>query len=169
MGSDVQLCEATETIVLQWHGCVRCNDYVFGAENAMLRCPKCGHPRFNQKKQPNEVFWYLPLKDQIGKLLQNKKYRELLMWETRRGKNSKYLCDVYDTPRWKQVAGEPTDHLTRIVYQICVDAFPWQSRKHAVFINYLLLIPTVINSNIFKLNSKSQPVINLNMSVCRDL
>ena len=31
-----------------------------------------------------------------------------------------------------KVAGEPTAQLERIVYQLCIDAFPWTSRKHAV-------------------------------------
>ena len=79
-----------------------------------------------------QVFWYLPLKQQLANLLQNANYRHLLMHETRRTKNQKYLSDVYDTPRWRKVAGEPTNKLERIVFQICVDSFPWTARKHAV-------------------------------------
>ena len=35
-----------------------------------------------------------------------------------------------DSPRWKRLAGPPTAILTRIMYQFCVDAFPWSNRKH---------------------------------------
>jgi hypothetical protein len=89
---------------------------------ALLRCSQ-------------QVFWYLPLKAQLANLLQNKHYRYLLMHEWRRAKTSNsanYLSDVYDTSRWRKVAGEPTERLTRIVYQLCVDAFPWSSRKMGV-------------------------------------
>ena len=52
---DEELFEAGEAVVLQLHGCVKCNEFVFSPTNKMLRCPKCQHPRFNQKKKPNEV------------------------------------------------------------------------------------------------------------------
>ena len=146
-----QTTDGNRPIVLELHGCCKCNDFVFPPTSRRLRCPKCNHPRFNSKKKANEVFWYLPLKYQIANLLKNEQYRELLMWETRRGSktNSGMMSDVYDTPRWRQVAGEATKTLSRIVYQICVDAFPWQSRKHGVC-NHSFKIPTVIHS-------KSQP------------
>ena len=121
-----------EAVVLELHGCVHCNDFVFRPTSRELRCPLCNHPRFNSNKKPNEVFWYIPLKNQLLTLLKNPEYRELLLWETRRGSATGYMSDVYDTPRWREVAGEATKTLSRIVYQICVDAFPWQSRKHGV-------------------------------------
>ena len=79
-----------------------------------------------------QVFWYFPLKMQLSTLLKSEKYRHLLMHETRRKKNTDYMSDVYDTPRWRKVAGPPTRHLSRIVYQICVDGFPWSKRKNLV-------------------------------------
>ena len=152
--NDEQLCEDAKAVVLQLHGCVKCNEFVFSPTDYMLRCPKCQHPRFNRKKKPNEVrflicfyrfltnffgtsrvvqvFWYFPLKAQLTTLLSNKKYCELLMYETRREKSPGFMSDVYDTPRWDKVAGPPTRELTRIVYQICVDGFPWSKRKHLV-------------------------------------
>ena len=81
-----------------------------------------------------QVFWYFPLKPQLESLLKNERFRHLLMHESRRGKNQKYVSDVFDTPRWRKVAGEPTEKLERVVYQICIDAFPWTSRKHAVIV-----------------------------------
>jgi len=128
--ADGELKKATDAVVLQLHGCVGCNDFVFEVTSARIRCPKCRHPRFKRNRKPNEVFFYFPLKHQLENLLQCEAYRELLMWETRRDSNARYMSDVYDTPRWRQVAGEPTDHLSRIVFQLCVDSFPWQSRKH---------------------------------------
>ena len=87
------------------------------------------------------MFWYFPLRPQLKALLKNERYRHLLMHESRRSKKTKYLSDVYDTKRWRKVAGQPTDRLERIVFQICVDAFPWTSRKHAVnTINYVFLL-----------------------------
>lgn len=146
--TDGQLIGDANAVVLQLHGCVKCNKYVFGHDNGMLRCPLCNHPRFNRKKQPNEVFWYFPLRPQLARLLRNSQFRELLMHEARRQKNPDYIADVYDTPRWRQVAGDPTKTLTRVVYQFCVDAFPWQSRKNAVIMQ---------NPNRHNSNSKSQP------------
>ena len=52
---DQELHARANAIVLQLHGCVRCDDFVFAPEDLSLMCPKCGHPRFNQKKKPNEV------------------------------------------------------------------------------------------------------------------
>jgi len=71
------------------------------------------------------------------------------MHETRRDKNTKFLSDIYDTPRWHKVAGEPGSQLQRIVYQICIDAFPWTGRKHAVIyaFNCLCLVQYCIYFN----------------------
>ena len=52
------------------------------------------------------------------------------MHESRRKSNSKYMTDVYDSPRWRRIAGDPGTTLTRIILQLCVDGFPWSSRKH---------------------------------------
>ena len=85
--------------VLQLNGCVGCNNHVFLHTSKRIRCPKCNHPRFNREKKPNEVFWYFPLKQQLKPLLQNQQYRQLLMWETRRGRHPGFMSDVYDSPR----------------------------------------------------------------------
>lgn len=53
--NDEQLFEDGDAVVLCLHGCVKCNEFVFGPTNNMLRCPKCRHPRFNRAKKPNEV------------------------------------------------------------------------------------------------------------------
>ena len=53
--NDEQLVCTTNAVVLQLHGCVGCDDFVFEPTNKMIRCPKCQHPRFNQQKKPNEV------------------------------------------------------------------------------------------------------------------
>lgn len=80
-----------------------------------------------------QVFWYFPLEQQIAQLLKNKKYQYALKYEGRRTQHHGYMSDVYDTPRWQEVAGIMTgDRVTRIVVQLCVDAFPWSSRKHQV-------------------------------------
>jgi len=52
---DEDLHERGNAVVIQLHGCVNCNKFVFLPTNLRLYCPKCGHPRFNMKKKPNEV------------------------------------------------------------------------------------------------------------------
>ena len=54
--SDKNLCNRGNAVVLELHGCVKCNDFVFTPQDTQLRCPKCGHPRFNSRKKPNEVY-----------------------------------------------------------------------------------------------------------------
>ena len=92
-----------------------------------------------------QVFWYFPLKTQLSTLLKSEKYRSLHMHETRREKNpdGRYISDVYDTPRWRKVAGPPTKKLSRIVFQICVDGFPWSKRKHLVLC-FLLVVSLLV-------------------------
>ena len=53
--NDDQLCQDGAAVVLQLHGCVKCNEFVFSPMNKSRRCPKCQHPRYNRKKKPNEV------------------------------------------------------------------------------------------------------------------
>ena len=95
-----------------------------------------------------QVFWYFPLKNQLETLLRSAKYQYLLLHETRRARSPGLMTDVYDTPRWRKVAGPPTKHLTRIVYQICVDGFPWSKRKHLVLVVFLLVACCVVKFRI---------------------
>ena len=193
--SDVLLLHKANAVLLQLHGCVGCDHYVFLPSDARIRCPECGHPRFNAQRKPNEVTiifgqstkiifvhhhfifvykyiivcglylvchclrfsyinillctqvcWYFPLTNQIKRLLKSKMYVHHLKYEfRRRAQNGNYMADVYDSPRWAQVAGKMTsDRVTRIVMQLCVDAFPWSSRKNQVFFFYKLLnIPNI--------------------------
>ena len=39
----------------QLHGCVGCNDYVFGPDNRETLCPKCGSDRYTLDGKPREV------------------------------------------------------------------------------------------------------------------
>lgn len=39
---------------IELHGCTKC-DYIFTPSNKNDHCVKCGHPRFNDKGEPNEV------------------------------------------------------------------------------------------------------------------
>ena len=130
---DRMLLEKANAVLLQLHGCVGCDDFVFLPSDVRIRCPRCRHPRFNYEKKPNEVCWYFPLENQIKQLLKNKNYQYQLKHEGRRTQHHDYMSDVYDSPRWQHVAGNMTgDRVTRIVLQFCVDAFPWSSRKHQV-------------------------------------
>ena len=118
-------------------GCVGCNKFVFGPEDKSTECPKCAHPRYDEKGKLNEVCWFFPLKNQLSRLLKIAKYRQYLMYErehiTNTRRTSDYMCDIYDSPRWHKVVGAMGNRLTRIVLQMCVDgvpAFAKQNCKH---------------------------------------
>ena len=53
--ADKSMWGAANAEVLVLHGCVACNEHVFHPNDCSLRCPKCGHPRFNNWHRPNEV------------------------------------------------------------------------------------------------------------------
>ena len=42
---------------LQLHGCVGCNNHVFGPKCHLTHCPKCNFPRNDSEGNPNEVQW----------------------------------------------------------------------------------------------------------------
>ena len=52
---DAEMLEQAEAKVLQLHGCVGCDNYVYHPQSTMFFCPKCRHPRFDAEKKPNEV------------------------------------------------------------------------------------------------------------------
>ena len=52
---DHVLLAKANAVLLQIHGCVGCDNFVFLPSDLQIRCPKCGHPRFNSDKKPNEV------------------------------------------------------------------------------------------------------------------
>ena len=115
--------------ILRLNGCVHCHTHVYLPTSELIVCPKCHGPRFNQRGQPNESCWYFPIRDQLRALLKSPKYRELLMHESRRKRNPTVMSDIYDSPRWHEIAGRPTMNLERIVLQFCVDGIPAHNRK----------------------------------------
>ena len=92
---DRMLLEKANAVLLQLHGCVGCDDFVFLPSDVRIRCPRCRHPRFNHEKKPNEVCWYFPLENQIKQLLKNKNYQYQLKHEGRRTQHHDYMSDVY--------------------------------------------------------------------------
>ena len=115
-------------------GCIGCHQYVFGPTSRERACPQCGHARYNDAGKPNEVCWYFPLREQIRSLIAIPAYRELLMYEKthrrlRRCHSDDFMCDIYDSPRWQEVAGPPGRDLTRIVIHCCVDGCPAFNRQ----------------------------------------
>ena len=122
------------------HGCVDCNDHVFGPNDLDRSCPKCGHDRYDDKVKANEVCWFFPLREQIKILLGIPVYRHLLMYErthrqVRRSSGGPFMCDIYDAPRWQRVAGPLCDRdgqLSRIVIQGCVDGCPAYGRMQVL-------------------------------------
>lgn len=75
------------------------------------------------------MVYYYPLTEQLKTLMQLPEYRELLLYESRRSRSDAWISDVYDTPRWRKIAGAPTATLERIVLHYCVDGFPVYGRK----------------------------------------
>ena len=55
--NDKELLEKANAVLLQLHGCVGCHDFVFLPSDVRTRCPRCRHPRFNNEKKPNEVYY----------------------------------------------------------------------------------------------------------------
>lgn len=55
--TDKRMFNATEATVIKLNGCVGCNAHVYMPSDRNVRCPivECQHPRFNNKRQPNEV------------------------------------------------------------------------------------------------------------------
>ena len=51
------------------HGCVGCDDHVFGPTTRDKTCPKCGHARFNVKGKPHEGMCCLGFCPWVGPLL----------------------------------------------------------------------------------------------------
>lgn len=75
--------------------------------------------------------WYFPIREQLRPLLKLPAYRELLKYESQRVHNDDFMSDVYDSPRWKEVMGAPTNNLSRIALQCCVDGIPAFNRKQS--------------------------------------
>ena len=111
---------------LRLHGCVGCHHHVYHPADVDRVCPKpnCGHPRYNNSGKPNELVWYFPIKDKLQRLLELPRFRKLLMYESKRKRNSRYYTDVFDGPRWSRILGRCTRMLVRIALQYCVDAVP---------------------------------------------
>ena len=55
----------------------------------------------------------------------------------RKRKNDSFMCDIYDSPRWQQVAGPLAPRLNRIVLHACVDGCPAHARKQCVSVKPL--------------------------------
>ena len=78
-------------------------------------------PRDPQYSSLLQECWYFPLRTQFQQLLQLEEYRHLLMFEDRRQSNDRFVTDVYDAPRWREVMGATSGKLDRIAVQLCVD------------------------------------------------
>ena len=84
--------------------------------------------------------WYFPLREQIQRLLHDAKYRDLLIYEKfhrEQRKDDNFMCDVYDSPRWKDKVGDFGESLSRIVIHGCVDGCPAFQRKQTLSVKPL--------------------------------
>jgi len=63
------------------------------------------------------------LKPQLKQLLLLPEFKDLLQYEGRRKSNDRYITDVYDAPRWRELMGRITTggNVNRIAVQLCVD------------------------------------------------
>ena len=136
--------------VLKLNGCVHCDKHVFLPSSAADFCPKCGGARYNDKNLPNEFCLYFPLAPQLEKLLRLPSFRHLLKHEYRRVSNPDFMTDVFDSPIWKKIMGEPTPFLSRILLQLCVDAIPAFARKHSLslkpVVSMILSLPPLLRA-----------------------
>ena len=110
------------------HGCIGCNDHVYGPTAKEAFCPRCAYPRYDSFGNPHEVCWYFPLEEQFRRLLECESYVKHLMYEQKhiamRRTDDDFMCDIYDSPRWQKLAGPIGTQLTRIVLVMCVDGVP---------------------------------------------
>ena len=128
--AEKELCGRSGANVIKLNGCVDCT-HIFEPDHEDTVCPHCGHPRYDDDGQPNEVGFYFPLRDQFNGLLSIPAYREALLHEWRRSKSPSHMSDVYDSPRWREKMGSPTPRLERVAIQGCVDSMPAHNRKNA--------------------------------------
>lgn len=87
--------------------------------------------------------FYFPLKPRLRKLLKTSTYRQWLQHEFERPRNDSFITDVYDSPAWKKLFGDPKFPNDRVGLLFCVDAIPAfavgsLSLKPAEFINLSL-------------------------------
>ena len=104
--ADKYMREMSGAEVLVLHGCTnrRCSGHVFAPDDCALECPLCGAARYDEKGKPLEVVHYFPLKAKLQQLLKLPKFREALSFEKTRLSHEKYIADVFDSPRWKQLS-----------------------------------------------------------------
>ena len=103
--ADKYMREMSGAQVLLLHGCTnrRCSGHVFSPDDCALECPLCGDLRYDENGKPKEAVHYFPLKAKLQQLLKLPKFREALLFEKTRQVNEKYIADVFDSPRWKQL------------------------------------------------------------------
>ena len=128
--AEKDLCARSGANAIKLNGCVNCN-HIFEPDHEDAECPHCDHPRYDDDGVPNEVGFYFPLRDQLAGMLSIPAYRHLLLHEWRRSKSPSLMSDVYDSPRWHEKMGPPTQTLERIAIQGCVDSMPAHNRKNA--------------------------------------
>ena len=131
--TEKELFEQSGAQLIKLHGCIgqTCSHIFVVPQDKNTHCPLCGQCRYNEKGEPNEVCFYLPLREQLRSLLRIPIYRRLLLHEWRRPKPRNLMSDVYDAPRWKEKMGPPTEKLERIGLQLCIDSVPAHNRKNA--------------------------------------
>ena len=68
--------------------------------------------------------FYFPLTPRLKALLGTKYIRDLLEHESSRPKDENLMSDIYDTPAWKKLMGEPTTPNRRMAFQVRGDSIP---------------------------------------------
>ena len=68
--------------------------------------------------------FYFPLTPRLKALLNTPQFRKLIEHENERPRNEDLISDIFDTPTWKQIAGQASRPIQRILLQFCVDAIP---------------------------------------------
>ena len=61
------------------HGCTGCNDYVYGPDNNLDNCVKCGASRYKpNSRHAKEMVYYFPIRPRLQALLQLPNFLRLL-------------------------------------------------------------------------------------------
>ena len=121
--------------VVKYHGCPKCNAYVWTEQNKSTTCgtPGCSGKRFDEHNKPHEEVYHFPIKGRLQALVNDSEafYEAIQYVDVRptpkspaeRGVhvNQHIVTDVYDSQRWRLAYDTKTG---TIVLLFCIDGIP---------------------------------------------
>ena len=103
--ADKKMQEEAGVECIKLNGCVGCNAFIFLPNDRRHICPKCGVGRYFESGDAKEEVYYFPMMKRLQSLMKTK-FAEKINHEIYRPRSSRYMCDVYDSPAWKEERGE---------------------------------------------------------------